>query len=59
MRFCFVLLWFVNDCGAVEGSTRSIVLILYWFYIGFVKIDLRVVGGFQVFDFAMFYFVFF
>ena len=58
LRFCFVLLWFVNDCGAVEGSTRSILLILYWFYRGFVKMDLRVVGGFQVFDFYLFYYVF-
>ena len=67
MRFCFVLLWFVNDCGAAEGSTRSIVLILYGFYRGFVKLHFKTFGlfsrvlkqikveDFQVFDFALFY----
>ena len=51
----------------MEGSTRSILLILYWFYKGFVKLNFRAFGGFsrvlkqikvedfQVFDFALFY----
>ena len=68
LRFSFVLLWFVNDCGAVEGSTRSILLICLFFYKGFVKLNFKAFGwfsrvlkqikveDFQVSDFVLFYF---
>ena len=65
-----MFLWFVNERGAAEGSTRSIVLNLYWFYTGFVKLKFKAFGGFskalkqikvkdfQVFGVALFYVVF-
>ena len=67
LRVCFVLLRFVNDCGAEEESKRSILFILELFYKGLVKLTVKAFGlvsmvlkkikveDLQVFDFALFY----
>ena len=41
-QFCFILLWFLNDFGVLEGSTSCILLILHWFYWCLVKVDVDV-----------------
>ena len=53
-----VLHCFFYDFGVLEGPTGSIFWILYWFYICFVQIYVRVCGGVQVFAFCLFYVVF-
>ena len=45
----------VTVCFFYDFGERNISFILYCFYIGFVKTDLAVGGGFQVCDFALFY----
>ena len=54
-----MLLCVTMDFNALEKSKRNMVLILYSFYICFVKTNLTVTGGFQVFDFALFYILFY
>ena len=45
--------------GVLEGTNGSIFCILEVFYNCFVKIDVRVCGGFPMFEFYVFYNVFF
>ena len=46
---------FLNVNPRVNLRVNPCLLILYCFYRCFVKIDGRVVGGFQAFDVALFY----
>ena len=54
--FCFTV--FVYDVGVLEWPNGSIFCIVYWFYTSFTKIDVRVCGGFPVFENCLLYVLF-
>ena len=54
----FIFYSVFNDCVVLEGPNGNTLCILYWFYICFAKIDVRVCGRFPVFENLLFYGVF-